>query len=105
MDGNSLGRRRPGQPKSWASWRAVGADYFNNDSDVDILFQNASGQASVWEMVGNHVIGGGPINANPGPSRHAIDVWGGTAEAGKTEEESVAQKERQTILWKNEPPR
>jgi FG-GAP-like repeat len=35
----------------------------------DILWQNvSSGQASIWEMSGNSLIGGGPVSPNPGPS-------------------------------------
>jgi Cupin/FG-GAP-like repeat len=42
---------------------------FNGD---DILWQNANGQASVWDMSGNTLIGGGPVSPNPGPSWHAV---------------------------------
>jgi hypothetical protein len=37
-------------------------------SSSDILWQNTGGQASIWEMNGTNVIGGGPVSANPGPS-------------------------------------
>jgi ELWxxDGT repeat protein len=37
---------------------------FNGDSRSDILWQNASGQASVWEMNGASLIGGGPVSPN-----------------------------------------
>jgi hypothetical protein len=34
-----------------------------------ILFQNpGSGQASIWDMNGSTLIGGGPVSPNPGPS-------------------------------------
>ena len=42
---------------------------FNGDSFSDILWQNASsGQASIWDMNGNALIGGGTVSPNPGPS-------------------------------------
>jgi len=37
-------------------------------SSSDILWQNTGGQASIWEMSGTNIIGGGPLSANPGPS-------------------------------------
>ena len=40
----------------------------------DILFQNTSGQTSIWEMDGTTQIGGGPLSPNPGPSWHAISL-------------------------------
>ena len=36
--------------------------------DPDILWQNANGQASIWEMSGTNVIGGGAVSPNPGPN-------------------------------------
>jgi hypothetical protein len=33
---------------------------------------DASGQASVWEMNGNSLIGGGPVSANPGAHSQAV---------------------------------
>ena len=38
----------------------------------DILFQNASGQAAIWEMNGGKIAGGGTVGPNPGPSWKAI---------------------------------
>jgi hypothetical protein len=35
---------------------------------ANLLWQNANGQASVWEMTGNTLIGGGAVSPNPGPS-------------------------------------
>jgi microcystin-dependent protein len=36
---------------------------------ADLLWQNANtGQASIWEMNGNSIIGGGAVSPNPGPS-------------------------------------
>ena len=37
-------------------------------SSSDILWQNTNGQASIWEMSGTKVIGGGPVSPNPGMS-------------------------------------
>ena len=37
----------------------------------EILWQNTSGEAYIWEMNGTNVIGGGSLG-NPGPSWHAI---------------------------------
>jgi hypothetical protein len=39
----------------------------------DILWQNAStGQASIWEMNGNTLVGGGPVTPNPGTAWKAV---------------------------------
>jgi autotransporter-associated beta strand protein len=46
---------------------AVPSD-FNGDGLSDIFWQNASGQASIWEMNANALIGGGGVSPNPGPS-------------------------------------
>jgi len=40
---------------------------FDHDGHSDILWQNASGQAAVWDMNRNSVIGGGAVTPNPGP--------------------------------------
>jgi hypothetical protein len=45
---------------------------FNGDGHSDILFQNTSGQASVWKMNGNSLIGGGAVSSNPGSSWRAV---------------------------------
>ena len=34
----------------------------------DLLWQNTDGQASIWEMGGSTLVGGGPVSPNPGPS-------------------------------------
>jgi uncharacterized repeat protein (TIGR03803 family) len=34
----------------------------------DIVWQNTSGQASIWDMNGSTLVGGGPVSPNPGPS-------------------------------------
>jgi hypothetical protein len=61
------------------SWRAIGTGDFNDDGLADILWQNANGQVSIWEMNGNNLIGGGAVeiaggttSLNPGPSWKAI---------------------------------
>jgi hypothetical protein len=33
-----------------------------------IVWQNTDGQASIWDMNGNSLVGGGPVSPNPGPS-------------------------------------
>jgi hypothetical protein len=34
----------------------------------DIFWQSANGQASIWEMDGSSLVGGGPVSPNPGPN-------------------------------------
>jgi hypothetical protein len=36
------------------------------------LFQNTSGQASIWDMHENIRISGGAVTVNPGPSWRAV---------------------------------
>ena len=56
----------------------------------DILFQNtSSGQASIWEMNGNTLVGGGAVTPNPGPSWTEI----GTGDFN--------HDGRSDILWQN----
>jgi uncharacterized repeat protein (TIGR03803 family) len=38
----------------------------------DILFQNVSGQAAIWDLSGDTRTGGGPVSPNPGPAWKAI---------------------------------
>ena len=38
----------------------------------DILWQNSSGQAAIWEMNGGKIAGGGTVGPDPGPSWKAI---------------------------------
>ena len=45
---------------------------FNGDNFSDLLWQNANGQALIWEMNGNTLIGGGAISPNPGPAWQAV---------------------------------
>ena len=54
-----------------------------------ILWQNANGQASIWDMNGNTLIGGGPVSPNPGPSWIEIG-------AGDFNDDGLSD-----ILWQN----
>jgi ELWxxDGT repeat protein len=74
MDGNTLVGGGPVSPSPGPSWRAVGTGQFNvNDTHSDILWQNtATGQASVWEMSGSSLIGGGAVSPNPGLAWDAV---------------------------------
>ena len=77
MEGEQTHWRRASQPQSGAEFKAIGTGDFNHDGFSDILFQNkSSGQVSIWEMNGNKLIGGGPVNPDPGPSWHAIGTGG-----------------------------
>ncbi len=62
---------------------------FNGDLHSDLLWQNSNGQASVWEMNGNTLIGGGAVSPNPGPAWKAIG-------AGDFNDDGLAD-----ILWQN----
>jgi hypothetical protein len=46
----------------------VGTGDFNDDGHSDILWQNADGQAAIWEMNGTSLIGSAVVGPNPGPS-------------------------------------
>ena len=48
------------------------ANDFNDDGRSDVLWQNANGQASIWDMSGNVQTGGGTVSPNPGPNWKAI---------------------------------
>ena len=56
---------------------------------VNILWQNASGQAAVWDVSGNALIGGGVVSPNPGPSWKEIGT-GDFNDDGQSD-----------ILWQN----
>jgi Adenylate and Guanylate cyclase catalytic domain/FG-GAP-like repeat len=45
---------------------------FNGDSRSDILWQNAGGQRSIWDMNANALTGGGAVTLNPGQSWKAM---------------------------------
>jgi hypothetical protein len=72
MDGNKLTGGGPVSPNPGLSWHAIRTGDFNGDGVSGILFQNTSGQASVWKMNGNSLIGGGAVSANPGSSWRAV---------------------------------
>ena len=44
-------------PNPGPSWTEVGIGDFNDDGHSDILWQNINGQASIWEMNGNNIVG------------------------------------------------
>jgi hypothetical protein len=74
MNGNKLIGGGPVTPNPGLSWHAIGTGDFNGDGHSDILFQNTSGQASVWEMNGTTLVGGGAVSPNPGSSWRAVGV-------------------------------
>jgi hypothetical protein len=74
MNGNTIGGGGPLTANPGPSLHAIGTGDFNGDGFSDILFQNTSGQATIWEMHGTNVSGGGPVGVNPGPSWHAVGV-------------------------------
>jgi hypothetical protein len=69
VDGGGILNVSPGP-----SWQVIGdGDFYGRDQDSDILLQNpSSGQVAIWEMNGTNIIGGGVVNANPGPGWKAI---------------------------------
>ena len=69
MNGNNLiGGGQVANPGT--SGQAIGT----GAGGSDILLQNASGQATIWEMSGNTIAGGGLVTPNPGPSWHTIGL-------------------------------
>ena len=60
-----------GQPAEVIVSAAVASD-FSGDTRSDILWQNADGQASIWDMNGNALTGGGAVSTNPGPAWKAV---------------------------------
>ena len=71
------------------SWKEIGTGDFNGDGRSDILWQNANGQAAIWEMNGTNVIGSALVGGNPGPSWKAIGTGDFNGD-GKSD-----------ILWQN----
>jgi uncharacterized repeat protein (TIGR03803 family) len=79
--GNLFGTTQAGGGASSAgtAFEITGSGFATTPTVVPIisslLWQNASGQASIWEMDGNTRIGGGPAGPiNPGPSWQAIGM-------------------------------
>ena len=64
-------------PNPGPSWKAVGSGDFNGDGFSDILWQNANGQAAIWEMNGLNQIANGSalVGPNPGPSWKVVGSW------------------------------
>ena len=60
-----------GRPPEATVSAAVPSD-FNGDRMSDILWQNTNGQASIWDMSGNSLVGGGAVSPNPGSNWKAI---------------------------------
>ena len=58
-------------------------------SNLNIVFQNTSGQAAVWDVTGNARTGGGTVSLNPGPTWRAVGT--GAFFTGDTAD----------ILWQN----
>jgi microcystin-dependent protein len=67
--GGSNGLGAPGQVSGANAVTLTTADL---PAFADLLWQNANGQASIWEMTGNTSIGGGHVGPNPGPAWKAI---------------------------------
>ena len=91
MNGSSLIGGGPVTPNPGPAWKAIGTGDFTGDGfSDDILWQNTNtGQASIWEMSGNSLIGGGPVTPNPGTAWKAI----GTGDFNKDGDAD--------ILWQN----
>ena len=77
----------PGGPTSSNSITATSD--FNGDAKSDLLWQNTSGQADIWEMNGSNVINGANVGANPGPSWKLIGTGDFNGDA------------KSDLLWQN----
>ena len=63
MDGTTLSGGGPVGPNPGPSFKAIGMGDFDGAGVDDILWQNTStGQASIWDMNGNTLVGGAPLN-------------------------------------------
>jgi hypothetical protein len=69
MNGDKLIGGGPVSPNPGPSWRAIGTD-----GGSDILLQNTSGQASIWDMSGTTLTGGGPVSLSPEPNSRAVGL-------------------------------
>jgi hypothetical protein len=58
-------------------------------ANADILWQNVSGQAAIWDMNGTNVVGGGSAGSNPGPGWSAVGTGDFNADGSSD------------ILWQN----
>jgi ELWxxDGT repeat protein len=76
-------------PNPGPNWKVVGTGDFNGDGLADILWQNASGQAAIWEMNGTNQIGGGVVSPNPGPAWKGVGTGDFNGDG------------RSDILWQN----
>jgi hypothetical protein len=72
MSGNNLVGGGPVSPNPGPSRHAIGTGDFNGDGFSDIVFQNTTGQPSIWDMNGATLIGGDPVSPNPGSSWRAV---------------------------------
>jgi hypothetical protein len=69
LTNHGLIRGRVTQSGGVTTVTALAPSDFNEDGMSDVQWQNTTrGQASVWDMNGNTLKGGGPISPNPGPS-------------------------------------
>ena len=78
-----------GSPQPGPSWHAIGTGDFNGDGKSDILWQNTSGQAAIWEMNGTNIIASPALSPKPGPSWKAVGTGDFNGD-GKSD-----------ILWQN----
>jgi uncharacterized repeat protein (TIGR03803 family) len=92
MNGTTLIGGGPVTPNPGPDWRAIGSGDFTDDGFADdILWQNTvTGQASIWEMNGATLEGGGPVTPNPGLAWKAV----GTGDFN--------QDGSSDILWQNQ---
>ena len=90
MNGNALLGGGPVSPSPGPSWKAIGTGDFSGDGfSDDILWQNPnSGQASIWEMSGNSLIGGGPVSPRPGLAWKAIGTGDFKGDDGRSWQEA-----------------
>jgi hypothetical protein len=85
-----LDRRRARDRQSRDKFPGRRDGRFLHNNDTDILWQNTNtGQASIWEMAGAPLVGGGPVSPNPGPARKAIGTGDFDADGASD------------ILWQN----
>jgi hypothetical protein len=61
-------------PNPGPSWELVGSAGFNGSGHSDLLWQNATGQAAIWEMSGLNVTATARVGPNPGTNWHAIGL-------------------------------